>query len=61
MSFDSLRWRVWKFKWLPHRTAEFLWVDEDGEMVLGDWKWNAPEKFRELRKAIDREMELWRW
>ena len=42
-----LRYRLWKMKWFPYRTAELLGFDEEtDDLILGPWKWNRPDKFR---------------
>jgi hypothetical protein len=42
-----LRWRLWTMRWFPYRTAEWLgWDEENDEMVLGPWRWNAPDVWR---------------
>jgi hypothetical protein len=42
-----VRFRLWKKRWLPYRTAEFLGVEEDGiTMILGPWKWHRPGVWR---------------
>lgn len=42
-----LRWRIWKMRWFPYRTAEFIgWDDEKDKIKLGPWKWHRPDALR---------------
>ncbi len=46
-----VRWRLWKMRWFPYRTAEFLGIDEEGEMLLGPWEWHLPDR---LTKRVNK-------
>lgn len=42
-----LRWRIWKMKWFPYRTAKLLGFDEEtGTLKTGPWRWNRPDRWQ---------------
>lgn len=46
----EIRWAMFKMKWFPYRTAEFLGYDKKTlELELGPWKWNKPNVLRRKR------------
>lgn len=49
----STSWRMWKSYFLPYRTAEWLGLGDDGELLLGPWQWHRPNAFRAQATASD--------
>ncbi len=43
----EIRWQVWKMKWFPYRTYEYLGHDKETlEIKFGPRIWNKPDIFR---------------
>ena len=46
----EIRFEIWRMKWLPYKTAEFLGYNEETlEMDLGPWKWHKPDVLRKRK------------
>ena len=45
-----LRFRLWKMRWFPYRTAELIDFDENDNLILGPWEWYLPDKWKRWRK-----------
>ncbi len=46
--YATMRWRLFKLIWLPHREYPLL---DDGEIGIGRWRWRIFSKFSGPRIA----------
>lgn len=45
----EVRYFMWKMKWFPYRTYEYLGYDDETlEIYLGEVKWNKPDILRRI-------------